>query len=332
MRNSNKVLCALINELSKNICLTSQTKEKLINNIKNMIYEDAIDYIIRFIYISKNNGLISEKDFIVILNLFLNHNIYNSLQEIINRIDWLNKMKLFDNEIQLKKSHIEILDTFDRVNILLNSISADYYHTSGILTYLLTNNELRRYHHDLDIFINENDLDRLRNVCNYSTFEFREYLGAKGEDEKRRTIKIYDKKNNIIISVFVFERLCDGSVVINDYYFDSNENLKMDQDYNSRKCVELSFSNVPKMHNGIEYFSITIEALYNCKKGRSYKHQYDCEVIKDFIDFSLEQQIDLEKSSIRHFEFIDNQKIINDMERMLNIEKNEGKQKTITKK
>lgn len=323
-------LNALVEEIFN--LINMEYNPQILENTHEMIYEDAIDYLIKLVNELKNKEIITQDDYTNIINVFIKNRIFENEKKFNFRVEWLKKMGLLNSDIQLKKSHIEILNTFDRINILLNSINADYYHTSGLLTYLLTNNELERYHHDLDIFISEKNLDELKKSCSETEFEFREYLGQKDDNCKRRTIKIYDNQNNITISIFIFERLHDNSIIVNDYYFDSEGNLKMDQDYNSPESAKLSFSDELKNHNGIPYYSITLEALYNCKKGRNYKHQYDCSIIEKEVDFYLESKIDAAREPLRHFDFVENKKISNDMRRMLENENRSIKQKKFAKK
>lgn len=288
-------------------------RDKFLTDIYNMYYEDLVDYLLKKVYMFYLDGQITDDLLNEIMKKFECYKIFNTYIDAYDRIAWLRKMKLFDESIQLKKSHVEVLDTFDRLNLFLNSFNADFYHTSGILTYLLTNRDLVRYHHDLDIFINESDLSLLREKCKYSSFEFFEYLGKRSGVSKRRTVKLLDKENEIIVSVFLFERLVDNSVVVNDYYFDENGVLLMDQDYNSPRCVDLSFSNELHFHNDIPYKSITIEALYNCKKGRGVKHQFDCMILDEFVDFQLEKEIDTQRIEGKKKALVLEQNIINSM-------------------
>ena len=109
-------------------------------------------------------------------------------------------------------------------------------------------------------------------------------------------------------------------------------NFKTDQDYNSSKCVDLSFSKNVFIHNNIPYKAITIEALYNCKKGRGVKHQFDCSILNDYIDFLLEHQIDLERVSIRCFDTIENPVILKQMQEMIKNEQSSCRRLVPTQK
>lgn len=258
---------------------------------------DFVDYIL--ILISEADLNICDKESYLTRITDLKICNYDSVFKLDNRLDWLKKMNLTHLGIGLRESHDLILQIFDEINLILNAFNIDYYHTSGILTYLLTGQDLVRYHHDLDIFVNESDLARLFGAISNSNFRYEIFLGERSTDTRRRVIKLYYKGFNIPISIFAFERLSDGAVVVNDYFFDTNNNLFATQDYNSPRCTMLSFSQVCYMHNNIPYHSITLEALYSCKEVRmKEKDLYDLEVMKKFVDFERLREISLEMTSI----------------------------------
>lgn len=271
-------------------------KKKFLTDITKLPIEDIIDFFIIKADKKLQNGSLSFVSYINIMLLISKMNIlnYDTIESLKERLKWLKNMGLDDVNINLKKSHKEILDTFDNLNIVLNKAKIDYYHTSGMLSYLLTDNSLMRYHHDLDIFINDNDIDKLQETIKDTNFKYYIYLGKRTENTNRKTVKIVDKKNNIIISVFLFERQPNNAIIINDYYLDENSDLFATQDYNSPRCVELSLSDKYFQHNNIPFKSITIEALYNCKKGKGLKHQFDCKILEPFVDFEKEKEIDAE--------------------------------------
>ena len=74
---------------------------------------------------------------------------------------------------------------------MLNENNIRYYYTSGILAYLLADKNLERYHHDLDIFINMNDLEMLEHICNNYNFSF--CYG--NQTYKKNLLKYFGDKN-----------------------------------------------------------------------------------------------------------------------------------------
>lgn len=285
-----------------NILFDDSNKEELSEKkqflllINQLEKEDVMDYLIKRISLKKDNGTITVDEYKELLEKVsrIDSSNYKTPEQVEERLLWLKKLKLDDLKINIKKSHTEVLETFDSLNLLLNKNNIDYYHTGGILTYLLTNQELVRYHHDLDIFVNEENIENLKQIVGDTNFSYYMYLGERSETTRRLTIKLKDNNTNIVVSVFPFEKLSDGAVIVNDYYFDQNNNLFAVQDYNTPECVKLSLIDDYSFHNGIPFKSISIEALYNCKKGKSFKHQLDCEVLKPFVNFEKEAKIDKE--------------------------------------
>ena len=119
---------------------------------------------------------------------------------------------------ELRLNHNLILELFDKFNMLLSDNNIDHYYTSGILPYVLTGHSLVRYHHDLDVFINMDDLERLENICEDYNFIFRRQLGARDDGTERRTLKTYYKGLDIPITLFMFVREKDGSSFVGKSY------------------------------------------------------------------------------------------------------------------
>ena len=227
-------------------------------------------------------------------------------EEIQNRYErylWLKEMNIDPNEIHLEESHNEILDIFDRYNQMLNENGIEYYYTSGILSYLLVDKELERYHHDLDIFINMKDLEKLESISGLYGFSFERKLGKRNDGTNRIMLKMkYENHNDIPITVFMYVREKDGSITQNDYYIGENGEHLVERMYNSKEIVDLSFSNEPKIHNDINYYAITLEALYLSKKGNRPKDIYDCKIFEKNIDYekleALEEAFKYNKNNI----------------------------------
>ena len=201
-------------------------------------------------------------------------------------------MNLKHIEMGLQESHSLILELFDELNELLNKNEVNFYHTGGILAYLLTNSSLERYHHDIDIFINEKNIPQLIAAMDKSNFSYVTKIGKRTEDTQRLVVKLlYEKNLYIPISVFLFEELENGSIVEKDYYYDENNELWVEERINTPKCSRLSFGQQIHYHNGIPYKAITLEALYVCKQGKRPKDIYDRKIMEQYIDENAEKEI-----------------------------------------
>lgn len=209
------------------------------------------------------------------------------IDDLFKRYKWLKDMKINPNEIHLEENHQQIYEIFDEYNKMLDENNIEHYYTSGILSYLLVDKELERYHHDLDIFINMEDLTKLEQVCNDYNFSFERKIGDREDETKRIMLKMYYKDEiDIPITVFMYVREKDNSIIQKDYFIDKNGQSCVEYIYNSPSISELSFSNCPKFHNGIKYYSITPEALFLCKSDNRPKDIYDCAVFKHIIDIN----------------------------------------------
>ena len=213
-------------------------------------------------------------------------NEYNvSIDKLHKRYEWLNNMGIDPNQVHLEENHYLIYKIFDEYNKMLNENNIEYYYTSGILAYLLVNRELERYHHDLDVFINMNDLEKLEQVCNKYNFSFERKMGIREDGTKRVMLKMYySDQIDIPITVFMYIRRKDNSIIQKDYFIDENDHNYVEYIYNSPSISELSFSNYPNFHNKIKYYAITPEALFLCKVGNRPKDIYDCTVFKHIVN------------------------------------------------
>ena len=244
--------------------------------------KDKLDILIYNIF----SDSYSEQSKIEKLNIIVSE--YNmTIDNLFKRYKWLKDMKINPNQIHLEENHQQIYKIFDEYNKMLNENNIEYYYTSGILAYLLVDRELERYHHDLDIFVNMEDLEKLEQVCNDYRFSFERKIGERGDGTKRVMLKMYyDNKIDIPITVFMYVRKKDNSIIQKDYFIDKNGQNFVEYIYNSPSISELSFSNCPNFHNEIKYYSITPEALFLCKSENRPKDIYDCAIFKHIIDIN----------------------------------------------
>ena len=143
---------------------------------------------------------------------------------------------------------------------------------------------MERYHHDIDIFINENDLINLEKISSKYGFSFFRKIGSRKDGTKRIMLKMQFENIDIPITIFMYEREKDNSITQKDYYYDAENNLMVEFIYNNELSAKLSFNDDIKYFHNIPYKAISLEALYLCKKGGRPKDEYDCAIFKDFVD------------------------------------------------
>ena len=68
-----------------------------------------------------------------------------------------------NKKVDLLTNHKIILEMFDNLNSILEG-RIDCYYTGGAMLFILNNIALKRYHADLDLFVNENQLFELKRI------------------------------------------------------------------------------------------------------------------------------------------------------------------------
>ncbi len=272
--------------------------DNLVEKLLNLDTDDSIDTILVSLNSLLNRKILSVDDILSNVNLILslNPNKYNSADDLINRLNWLKSMNLEYPQMPLTENHKLVLETFDRFNELIQT-DFDCFYTGGLMGYLATGHNLERYHSDLDLFINEEQLPALFDlVQNSPDFEFVSNMNHK--ETHGHEYKITYKNSPMSIGLFLFNRLPNQEVVLKEYYYkgeDLNQTLYVDEHHISSKYASMIFSNQIREHNGTFYKMQTLESIYNSKKNSRPKDRYDAKIIQDYTDKLIDYKLDTEK-------------------------------------
>ena len=275
--------------------LANFNDKKAINSRLEKLYEldedDVIDRVLVTIYDFVNDGRISKDDALYHLDMLceLNSVKYKTREDLINRVGWLKSMNLMYPSMPLKENHRLVLEAFDEFNKLIEGENFDYFYTGGMMGYLATGHELVRYHGDLDILINEEDLERLKKIVEKSDkFEFVSHVKKKNNIGHEYFV-VY-KGIPIDIGLFLFERKKDGSVIRKSYYYKGSD-LLVDEEYLSKDYVSLTYTGNTYTHNDIPYKMMSLESVYEAKKNGRPKDKYDASIIEGNVDMEVVEKI-----------------------------------------
>lgn len=240
---------------------------------------------------------------------------------------------LEDKKVSITENHQMILEIFDAFNSLLNS-EFDCFYTGGLMLFIYNKDSLKRYHNDLDLFVNEDQLFELKNIIDESdNFKFISNMYKK--EVNGHEYKITYRDYPISIGLFLFERKNDGGIITKKYYYDdlsSMNNLYVDERHFNAVYSNLVFNNSIFYRNNLPYKMLSPEYIYYSKihlKPHRDKDYYDILYISDKIDNNLVAAIDTEKKKkkdVIHKRL--NESIILDIEKNL-IDKNKIKLKNI---
>lgn len=298
-KDKNKLIAELVYTFSKKVNISDKDQiDNIINMLCSMNIDDAIDSILTSLNdlyqrkIITLDDIYSEVDNIIKLN----PEKYRSIDDIIDRLSWIKSMNMECPKMPLEENHRLVIETFDKFNELIAG-RFDCYYTGGLMGYLATNHKLERYHGDLDLFINEQQLISLKElVDSVEDFSFISNMDHK-EEHGHEYIIVY-KGTPMSIGLFLFERQDDNSITTKEYYYDNNDTSKqlfVNEHHYSKSYTDMSFSNLVRYHNGIPYRMNSLESIYNAKKNSRPKDRHDAEVIKDNVDMMIDYKIDIER-------------------------------------
>lgn len=272
--------------------------DNLVERLSSLNADDCIDTIIISLYRLYDRRLLTEKDVFsnVDLILSLNSSKYHTKDDLMARLNWIRSMNLEYTEMPLTENHKLVVEAFDKFNSLIGT-SFDAYYTGGIMGYLATGHPLERYHSDLDLFINEDQLEELYQlVQNSDEFDF--VSNMENKELNGHEYKVSYKGSPISIGLFLFSRSPNQEVILKRYNYpkhDKNLGLFVDEHHLSFEYVSMMFSNQIREHNGTYYKMQTLESIYNAKKNGRPKDKYDAKIIKDFVNLDIDYKLDTEK-------------------------------------
>ena len=292
----NKFECFKVNKLLQCYCNNKKIIE-LLNSLTEKVddntnYKDFLDNVLLLINNMYTSNDIDDKKYQELLILM--DSFYKEEKYSFNRIKWLLELKRNCPNELMSEHHLNLLSYFDLVNCMLNKENIDYFHSSGFMGYILLDKPLERYHHDIDLFINIKDINKVRDIFSLYDFEF-EYTYEKTKDGNyRHGCKINNNIINIPIWLSFYCRNKDGSIYVEEYYETGDKKGYTKRNYNSPDCSFLSLTD--SIHNGILYHSISLEALYVSKETERPKDIFDRMIMKDSIDLDKVKRIDDELS------------------------------------
>lgn len=299
-----QIVTNLVHTFANKVNISNQ---EAINNtvarLCSLNVDDAIDSILVSMNSLLGRKIITYDDILANIQpmLQLNPEKYSSVHDFHDRLKWILAMNLENPSMPLTENHQLVIEAFDGFNKLLDG-KFDCYYTGGMMGYLATNRELERYHGDLDLFINEQQLLQLKKLIDASDdFEFVSNMNHK--EVSGHEYKIVYKGTEMSIGLFLFERNPDNSITTKEYYFehcDTNGPLFVDEHHYTKNYTEMSFSDSTKNHNGISYKMMSLESIYNSKKNSRPKDRYDAQIIKDEVDMMVDYKLDVERPNNYH--------------------------------
>ena len=273
------------------------TCNNLINHLSTMNEEDVIDYLIVTLSDFVRVGKLKIDDIFSNINIITDlSSKYPTKESLIERLNWLKSMNMEHSQMPLSENHKLVLEVFDKFNEIIG-INFDAYYTGGLMGYLAIKHPLERYHGDLDLFINEEQLESLYELVKQSD-DFTFVSNMNDKEENGHEFKIQYKDTPMSIGLFLFERKSDNEIVTKEYFHknnNQNEELLVNEHHLVPEYAQMIFSDQIRQHNGIPYKMQRLESIYNLKKNSRPKDRYDASIIKENINLMIDYSLDTKK-------------------------------------
>lgn len=272
--------------------------EGLIERLTNLNINDSIDTILVSLSGLLDRKALTEEQILSNSDLILalNPDKYKTPDDLIARLGWIKSMNMTHPQMPLTENHRLVIEVFDKLNGLIGA-QLDSFYTGGLMGYLATNHQLERYHGDLDLFINENQLLQLYNLIQQSEdFEFESNMDHK--EENGHEFKLVYKGTPMSVGLFLFDRLPNQEMVLKEYYYPNQERsngLHVNERHLSGEYASMVFSNQIMEHNGIPYKTQSLDGIYHAKRDSRPKDKYDAQIVEIFVDMNIVHRLDTEK-------------------------------------
>ena len=222
-----------------------------------------------------NTGKLSKDDVLKHIDLLLaiDPEHFKTADDIIARYNYLRCIGLDKVQIKkncseiLKENHEHVYELFDNFNALVNNeelSGLDYWYTWWLVGYFWTNSKLKRYHWDVDIYLNVDDLDKLRRYIEEHKelgFRFIDNLKNKGLHGHEYMIKYKD--NPLHIWLFLFRKKNESKIKRVEYDLNNKWELEETVTYSFPYDVE------EWEYNNRKYRRESLEAAISYKKESS---------------------------------------------------------------
>ncbi len=282
-----------IDSLSRVITVSEEKKQELITKYSSLSEKEVIKELSQIVYrLLRNNEELYNFSLGVIRNI--NPQICPSIEEMKSYLS-----RMFSNEIDgnmsLEENHSLINETIIKFTTLFNQNGIDYYIVGALPCFLKRGIPLFRYHDDIDIMINEDDIPKVAEIIELSGYQFYddrfpslERYQEMEQNKPPHTVLAQNPNNEFHLGFFTFKREKDNSITMREYSH-RLEDGKVVVDVLERQSdpigTELRYDERPTQYMGTSFKTSTIESVYALKEyTKRPKDITDIQKLKPYID------------------------------------------------
>ena len=293
LNNTVETLCRVVN-------VPEDKKQELISKYSTLSETDVIKELSQIVYrVLGNNEEMYNYCLEVIRNI--NPEICPPVDEMKTRLS-----KMFSNEVEgnmsLEENHQLVNESIVKFTTLFNQYGIDYYIVGALPCFLKTGQPLFRYHDDIDIMINEDDIPKVAEIIELSGYEFHddrfpnlERFQQMEQNKPPHTVLAQNPNNEFHLGFFTFRREQDNSITMREYSH-RLENGEVVVDVLERQSdpigTELRYDEKPTEYMETTFRTSTIESVYGLKGyTRRPKDITDMQKLEPYIDKQKLEQL-----------------------------------------
>ena len=209
----------------------------------------------------------------------------------------LDKMKnIHPGNMSLEENHNLIEETLVNLCNKLNTLGVDYYLVGALPCYIATGTSLTRYHEDIDIMLNEEDIENVIIALQETDYDFqdRRYNNENSYNPDTNIVagehelRAQNRNNEFHLGFFPFVRGKEGEMIYRHYFQtnESDEEVTMIWEWPlTLEETQLRYDETPVQYKGTSFRMGSLEHVYSIKSYTQNwpdkeKDQYDIAMLE----------------------------------------------------
>ena len=283
----------VIDRISKVITIPDDKKEELLIKSSSLSEIEAIKKLSQIAYrvLGNNEELL---DYALEVIRSIDSKTCPSVYEMKIRLS-----RMFSNDIDgnmsLEENHKLVSDSLVKFTTLFNKQGIDYYVVGALPCFIKTGQKLFRYHDDIDIMVNEDDIPKVAEIVGLVGYEFHddrfpslERCKEIMENKPPHTVLAQNPDNEFHIGFFTFRREEDNSITMREYSHQiEGENVVTNvlERQSDPIGTNLRYDEEKVNYMGTTFRTSSIENVYSLKGyTRRPKDISDMQRLESFVD------------------------------------------------
>lgn len=217
-----KRLIALLDELSSIMSIDEEQRVRFIEGYKNLEVNQIVKALAMQVYLILG---VESPHYEYALNIILDY--FPEVNKTLDDVkEFLDKMfrNMNDNKMALKDNHAIVKELLVKCVKVFNELGIDYYIVGALPCFIKTGQPLYRYHDDIDIMVNEDDMSLVQEAVNRLGLEFhddrfptRERFDEMQDERPPHTVLAQCLDNEFHLGFFCFRRENDNTITVREY-------------------------------------------------------------------------------------------------------------------